>query len=269
MRVFVAAGILALVGASGACAALDGLGDYQECVNTCADTSAGSNDADSHVVLPTESGESTDDSAAPVEEETPPPADDEAGGGGDANFNDVSTPRDAEADAPGHVVEAGPDAPFDSGMEAAPPPMTGATCGPKGTSVRCYANQTCCANLSAQTNACASSCPSNASLSCATASDCPSSTPICCANVTFTADSQNDPPPKCAVTTFTATCASSCLDVPPASCTLLDGTIRLCTHDADCASDPLSPQCWNYNNAPESWCTSQAAGQAGGGVHQP
>jgi hypothetical protein len=71
------------------------------------------------------------------------------------------------------------------------------------------------------------------------------------------------------VTMFTAACAGSCLDVPPSSCTLLDGTIRLCTHDADCASDPLSPQCWNYNNAPESWCTSQAAGQGGGGVHQP
>jgi hypothetical protein len=72
----------------------------------------------------------------------------------------------------------------------------------------------------------------------------------------------------CVATQFSAACAATCADVPPSSgCTFI-GTVRLCTHDADCQSDGLSNQCWNYNNAPESWCTNATAGSLGGGVHQ-
>jgi hypothetical protein len=60
--------------------------------------------------------------------------------------------------------------------------------------------------------------------------------------------------------------------VAPTSCAFI-GTVRLCAHDADCQSDAVNPlaggQCWNFNGAPESWCTSLAVGTAGGGVHVP
>jgi hypothetical protein len=223
----------------------------------------------SSVQTPLDSGETLEDSTMPPAEAAP--TDDEAGSV-DANLNDVSYPPhdSGGADAPPPPAEAGIDA--TPPMDAGPPPMTGATCGPKGTSMRCRTGQTCCANLAAQTNACATTCPSNASLSCATASDCPSSAAICCAQASFTIDSAGDLPPKCAVAAFSASCASSCNDVAPTSCTYI-GMIRLCSHDADCQSDSTNGlaggQCWNFNGAPESWCTSAAVGNTGGGVHLP
>jgi hypothetical protein len=275
MRLFVAAGFLALAGASGACAALDGLADYRECAGACVDTNTNGEPGDgSSVQTPLDSGEMLDDGTAPPAEAAP--TDDETGGGSDANLNDVSSPPhdSGGADAPPPPAEAGIDAGFDAKppMESGPPPMTGATCGPRGTGTRCSTGQTCCANLAANTNACATSCPANASLSCATASDCPSSAAICCAQATFTIDSAGDLPPKCAVAAFSASCASSCNDVAPTSCTYI-GTIRLCSHDADCQSDSANGlaggQCWNFNSAPESWCTSAAVGTTGGGMHLP
>jgi hypothetical protein len=172
------------------------------------------------------------------------------------------------------VPGPGPDSgTSDAGSDAGP---AGPTCGPKGTSFQCNSNQVCCANLSTQTNACAATCAANASLSCTTASDCPQSTPICCAQATSTPDSKNDPSPKCTTTALSASCASTCNDSPPAAGCTFTGTIRLCSHDTDCQSDTANPlalglanQCWNYNGAPESWCTNAAAGNGGGGVHQP
>jgi hypothetical protein len=271
MRLALTAGFFAMAGALGACALLSGLADYRECVGDCADTTSNPTDG-TRVEVPMESGNSLDDGpslpegASELEDVGAPP---------EAGFVDVTLPVDAGSDAPAPPFDAQTDG-SDAGVDTGPPPPPGATCGPKGTTVRCTASQICCANLSAQTNACAATCAMNASLSCATASDCPSSAPICCAQATFTIDSKNDPPPVCAVAAFSAACAKTCTDSPPANgCTFI-GTLRLCSHDTDCASDTANPlgtglanQCWNYNGAPESWCTSAAVGSVGGGVHQP
>jgi hypothetical protein len=203
-----------------------------------------------------------------------PSGPEDAGGPGEAGVINLTSPIDSGSDAPAPPPDAGTDG-FDGGSDtgSAPP---GATCGPKGTTVRCTANQICCANLSQQTNACAATCAMNASLSCATASDCPSSAPICCAQAALTPDSKNDPSPRCAETGFSAACVTTCNDLPPSSGCTFTGTLRLCSHDMDCTSDTADPQgaglanqCWNYNNAPESWCTSATVGSVGGGVHQP
>jgi hypothetical protein len=263
--------VAVFLGSASGCAALSGLGNYEECTEDCVGAGAQTDDGPT-TDLTRDSGESVADDANPVGDETPAETG-EPNPPDDANVNDASSSSEAESDAR-ETPDTGVVTPFDAGAEAEasspPPPPTGPTCGPRGTSNRCTSNQVCCANLTGQTNACssASGCGSTTTLSCATASDCPSSAAICCAAVILTPDAQNDLPPKCAVTSFSASCASACADTPPASCSYL-GNVRLCSHDADCQSDLLSNQCWNYNNAPESWCTSQAAGQGGGGVHQP
>jgi hypothetical protein len=274
-----------LAGTTGACAALSGLTDYQECAGDCAGAIA---DDASSAETPTDSGDLAEVSTTPPDEGSP--QEEEASLSADGNFVDVagfdsawdapaqppeagSPGLDAGNDAGGDAAsDAGRDASIDAASEVGPPP---ATCGPKGTTSRCYANQVCCANLAAQTNACAATCAANESLSCTTASDCPQSTPICCAQATFTPDSNGDPSPKCTATAFSAVCASTCNDSPPATGCSFVGTIRLCTHDTDCQSDTSNPvggqanQCWNYNSAPESWCTNATLGGVGGGVHQP
>jgi hypothetical protein len=277
MRLAPAAGFVVLVGASGACAALSGLADYHECTGDCADASADSTDA--RVQVPADAGDSVEDQGAPVDES--PLEGEDATSPADGGFADVALPTDAEPDGPAAPIDAGTtglDAGglgSDAGNDASPPGL-GPTCGPKGTTIRCTAGQICCANLSAQTNACTATCASNASLSCSTASDCPASTPICCAQATLAPDSKNDPPPQCAAKAFSASCAATCNDSPPANGCTFTGTIRLCSHDTDCQSDTANPlgtgaanQCWNYNGAPESWCTSATVGNVGGGVHQP
>jgi hypothetical protein len=269
MRLLAAAGFLALAGASGACAALDGLTDYQECTSGCVGTKVDSNDS-STLEMPMDSGGPAEESATPTSDDSTPP-DDEAGGAVDANLNDVSPALDSGMDAPSPPDEASVMMGGDAGQDAGPPPPTGTSCGPRGTTTHCSGSQVCCATLTSQTNACASTCASNATLMCSTTSDCPASKPICCGQATFAVDSMIDPPPKCAVAAFTASCASTCNDAPPTSCTFA-GTLRLCSHDTDCASDSnalAGTQCWNFNNAPESWCTSATVGGLGGGIHQP
>jgi hypothetical protein len=270
MRLALAAGFIALAGAIEACAVLAGLTDYRECVGDCVDATPNPIDA-TRVEPPIESGTLMDDGPSLVDVPFVP---EETGVPAEAGFIDVTLPADSGSDAPAPPFDAGGNG-FDAGSDTGSGPP-GATCGPKGTTVRCAANQICCANLSNQTNACAATCAMNASLSCATASDCPSSAPICCAQATFTIDSKNDPPPRCAVTAFSAACATTCNDLPPANGCTFSGTLRLCSHDTDCASDIANPlgtglanQCWNYNAAPESWCTSAYVGGVGGGVHQP
>ncbi len=222
------------------------------------------------VEVPIDGGSREEDLAEP---------DREASGGDDAggpveDVGDAVPSVDSGVDAP-PPLEAGTGG-VDAGNEAGPPPASGPTCGPRGTTMKCDASQVCCANPAAQTNACAATCAMNATLSCMTASDCPSSAPICCAHAAFTPDSKNDPPPVCLATAFSASCAATCNDSPPASGCTFSGTVRLCGHDADCKSDTANPlgagsanQCWNYNGAPESWCTSSTVGNVGGGVHQP
>src|ERR1019366_9658425 len=107
MRLFVAAGFLALAGASGACAALDVLAYYRECAGACVDTNTNGEPGDgSSVQTPSDSGETLEDGTAPPAEAAP--TDDESGGGGGANLGDVSYP------------------PHDSGGADPPPPPAGA-----------------------------------------------------------------------------------------------------------------------------------------------
>jgi hypothetical protein len=293
MRLIEAAWFMALAGGGGACAALSGLTNYQECAGECADVVTGTSDGSS--VEPIDSGNSVEDSTTPAEEVS---SQGEEGSGPDAAVADAFVPLDSGSDAPVRSLEAGShgpdassdsgfdawfdagfdagtDAGFDAGIDTGPPPMTGPTCGPEGTTARCYAGQVCCADLVAQTNACAATCAANAWLSCTTASDCPQSAPICCAQATFTSDSKNDPSPMCVATQLIASCAATCDDSPPANGCTFGGTIRLCSHGADCQSDTADPlgtglanQCWNYNSAPESWCTNATVGDLGGGVRQ-
>jgi hypothetical protein len=276
MRFLATVGFVALVSTMGACAALSGLGDYEQCAVSCGEASSGegasSPDASMH---PRDASAGRDaprsvDTGVPGEE----PSSVEASSGEETSApesgevgpmpSDATTPEGAPADV--------------APVEAAPPPDAGigSTCGPKGTTTRCNASQVCCANLAAQTNTCAATCAMNATLTCQLPSDCPGSAPLCCAHVTFTTDSNNDPSPKCAATAFSAACAASCNDLPPANGCTFTGIIRLCKHDGDCMSDTSNAggygqdnQCWNYNGAPESWCTNATVGMFGGGVHQP
>lgn len=285
MRLSEAAWFVTLAGAAGACAALSGLTNYQECERECADVTTATIDGSS--VGSIDSGNSVEDSAAPAEESSRQGQDVR---GPDADFADALVPLDSGSDSIARSFDsgsqgldsgsdaefdAGKDAWFDAGTDAGPPTMTGATCGPRGATSRCNADQVCCANLAAQTNACAATCAANASLSCTTASDCPQSAPICCAQATLTPDSKNDPSPQCVATAFSASCTVTCNDNPPANGCTFSGTIRLCVHGADCQTDTADPlgaglanQCWNYNGAPESWCTNATVGALGGGVQQ-
>ena len=186
------------------------------------------------------------------DQSSPPPVD-----GGVA---DVSAPRDA-----------GPDvaAPIDAGV--------GPSCGPLANRVRCSGSQVCCATFASQSNSCSApaSCSSGATLACSTASDCPSSAPICCGQMTTVPDALGELPPKCTATMLAASCAASCNDLPPSDGTTCKyppvgvGTIRLCSHDADCTSDPatIGGGCYNFNSAPVSWCSTATAGVEG--THQP
>jgi|HubBroStandDraft_6_1064221.scaffolds.fasta_scaffold252531_1 hypothetical protein len=265
--------------ASGACAALSGLSEYRECSDDCSDGDTNPRDGAQ---------------GAPAEAST---SYGEAGGGQPVDVGDVAAfppdsasedeepadawttneGMDAAADAGADeatdaAIGVGTDAATDAGAATGPPPSTGATCGPLGTTVRCNADQVCCANLSAQTNSCVapSSCSSNASLSCTTASDCPASAPICCAHVTLTGGTA----PACTASAYYASCESTCSDNPPADGCIFTGIVRLCSHDSDCRSDTANPlnlgvanECWNYNSDPESFCTSAVVGESSGGVH--
>jgi hypothetical protein len=271
------AGAAAFLAIAASCAAVDGLNDYEECSGACAENGGGSSGGGDGT------GPATGDGAMAMGSATPPPGDDAAG---ETPPGEPSTPpgqedEDASASTPDAGSTRAPvDATADAGLVDAPveeeaeasSPGTGPTCGPRGATTRCNASQVCCGNLAAQTNACAASCPAGATLSCLTASDCSGSAPICCAQVVLAIDSAGDLPPKCLATQFSASCASACADMAPTSCTYL-GNVRLCSHDADCAADSANPlaggQCWNFNDAPQSWCTSAAVGGAGGGVHLP
>src|SRR5580704_6511447 len=130
------------LGTASGCSALTGLGDYEDCTQDCVDVGTASDDGP--VIETThDSGGSAADDASPAGDETsvetgePPPPD-------DANGGDVSSSPDTGSDARATTEDAGVDAPFDAGTEAeasAPPPATGPTCGPKGTSNRCTSNQ--------------------------------------------------------------------------------------------------------------------------------
>ena len=272
MQSFGAAGLALVVLVSASCAVISGLSPYSECDNCEATSKSQSTVYDSSTPPPGE-----DAIATPVEPVEPVDANvgapDEGSSPGDSGA-DTWGPADAQADMASPPLDAGPDSPapvIDSG------PVTIPSCGPLASRSKCSANQVCCANLSAQTNACssASSCAANATLACSTASDCPSSTPICCAKLSLVADALNDLPPKCTATGLSASCASSCNDSPPADATMCKyppaggtGLVRLCSHDTDCTSDTANPSCYNFNSAPVSWCINALVSGLEG-VHEP
>jgi hypothetical protein len=275
VRFFGAAGCAVLAVASASCAAVAGLGDYSECTDDCEGESRSPSKLLDASQVPDEpvvdAAATTDDLSAPSDDAA------EEGQGSappDAELEASPAPVDAHADVASSPVDAAPDsvAPVvDSG------PGAGPSCGPLASRSRCNGNQVCCANLAAQTNTCSApaSCASNATLACATASDCPASAPICCAQMTLAPDALNDLPPKCTATGLTASCAASCSDNPPSDPTTCKyppsgtGTVRLCSHDADCTSDTavIGGGCYNFNGAPVSWCSTSLAGVEG--THQP
>ncbi len=281
MRFSGAAGLTALTLVGASCAAISGLDGYGVCTDNCDETSRGpSSVADAEVgadapAIPDETTvEDSYVSSGDVTEGLP----DEGTEAVDTGLADVGAPP---ADA--HPGDATPPPVVDSGVDSTAPvvdagvPGQGPTCGPLSSRTRCSSNQVCCANLAAQTNACtaSASCASIATLQCATASDCPSSTPICCAQMTLVADATMDLPPKCTATRLSASCASSCNDVPPSDGTNCKypstgtGTVRLCSHNADCTSDTAAAGggCYNFNGAPISWCSPLPAGLEG--IAQP
>jgi hypothetical protein len=278
MRLSSAARGVALAIASGACGSLSGLSEYRECPNDCSEIDANTFDGPRSTTAdgsPSDSEEeegegqnidaayppdSTSGDEEPVDAWTADAATDAETGAGDDSATDAAT---------GAAADAATDGAVDAGV----PPSTGATCGPKGTAVRCNASQICCGDLSAETNSCTapSGCSSNASLSCAKASDCPGAAPICCAHVTLSGGTA----PACTASAYYASCAATCKDNPPANGCTFNGIVRLCSSDSDCQSDTANPlglgaanECWNYNNTPESFCTSAVVGQNSGGVHQ-
>lgn len=271
-----AAGFAILAGAMASCAALSGLQDYSACTENCDGTSRGP-----ATVQDASTGTSPDTDASMTTEDASPPVEDVS----EARPGDASNPADATGDqsssppVDGAVADvsapqdAGPDviAPVDSGGGVGP------SCGPLASRTHCSDTQVCCASLATQSNSCSAkaSCSSSATLACSTASDCPSSAPICCGQMTLVPDALGDLPPKCTATMLAASCAASCNNLPPSDATTCKyppvgvGTIRLCSHDADCTSNlaTLGGGCYNFNSAPVSWCSTLAAGAEG--VHQP
>jgi hypothetical protein len=277
VRFFGAAGCAVLALASASCAALAGLGDYSECTDDCEDASRSPSKLLDASQVPDEpvvedAPATPDDISAPSDD-----ADQEGDGSvaRDAELEASPTPLDAHSDVASPPVDAAPDS-VAPGVDSGPP-GAGPTCGTLASRSRCNGNQVCCASLAAQTNACTTpaSCASNATLACATASDCPASAPFCCGRMTLVPDAQNDLPPKCTATGLSASCAASCTDNPPADATTCKyppsgtGTVRLCSHDADCTSDIAlaGAGCYNFNGAPVSWCSTSLAGVEG--THQP
>jgi len=270
MRLAAMVGLGGFVATMGACAALSGLGDYEECAGTCDDAAPQPPDSSTgrDVLVPPqgETGAMTMDVVSPPEGDSMSPVPDAEDEGADGESADVSTPVEAGPD-----VVSPPPPPVDAGNDAdavASPPDAGlgATCGARGTSNRCTGSQICCADLSTQTNACTtSSCNSDATIGCAVPSDCSGSTPLCCAHMTLGGTF-----PTCKVSLFSSSCAATCADSPPMDlCVYNNGIIRLCAHDKDCNSDSAKPSCYNFQNAPESWCTTTAIGGAAGATHEP
>jgi hypothetical protein len=275
VRFLGAAGCAILAVASASCAGLAGLGDYSECTDDCEGTSR----SPSKLL---DASQAPDEPAA----DAPAPTDDLSAPSDDANEDrDGSVVPDAELEASSAPLDAHSDVaspPMDAAPDSVAPvvdsgPGAGPSCGSLASRSRCNGNQVCCANPAAQTNTCtaSASCASNATLACETASDCPASAPICCAQMTLVPDAQNDLPPKCTATGLAASCAASCSDNPPSDPTTCKyppsgtGTVRLCSHDADCTSDPavIGGGCYNFNGAPVAWCSTSLAGVEG--THQP
>jgi hypothetical protein len=272
VRALGVAGFAIVTAVSASCASLSGIDDYSLCSDNCLGTSKGP--ATVHDDGSTSTEPPGVDAATGDDAPTEPPED-----ASEMRAVEASSPLDTGlADSMPSLVdaqvadvapppEAGPDAvaPVDAGV--------GPSCGPLASRIRCAGNQVCCANVSAQTNACSApgSCGSNATLTCSTASDCPSSAPICCGQLALVADAMGDLPPKCTATTLAASCAASCNDLPPSDATNCKypssgtGTIRLCSHDTDCSSDlaTVGGGCYNFNGAPVSWCATFAAGGEG------
>ncbi len=257
-------GLGALVATAGACVALSGIGDYGTCTDTCDDAAPTAPMHDVSIpdvkAAPDDTSSSSMDVSVPTEEVSEPPPPSEAG-------PDDAAPEDADVSVP--PMDSSPDVarpPVDSGSDAdaAKDAGLGSTCGPLGTSNHCGGSQVCCANLSTQMNACAASCNANATIGCTVPTDCPSSAPICCAHMTL-----GGTYPACTVSLFSSTCASTCADAPPADlCLFTNGIIRLCAHDKDCMSDTANMACYQFEGAPEAWCTTMAIGGAASGVPQ-
>jgi hypothetical protein len=278
VRFFGAAGFVVLTAAGASCAAVSGLDDYGTCTGDCAGgPSSPTTTLDASTTADTSTSPTTPDASTSPEDGAAASGDagegqpDEGSELGDAGIDGpgVAPPADAHTeDVASPPVDAGPDAApvVDAGG-------VGPVCGPLSLRAPCSKNQVCCANLVTQTNACSApaSCASNATLSCSTAADCPGSAPICCAQMTLAPDLFNDPPPKCTVSSISASCAASCSDNPPSDPTTCKyppsgtGTVRLCSHAADCASDTalLGVGCYNFNGAPVSWCSTGVAGLEG------
>jgi hypothetical protein len=277
VRFFGAAGFVVLTAAGASCAAVSGLDDYGTCTGDCAGGSSSSTTAPDASTNPDSSSPATSDASTSDEDGAAASGDasegqpDEGSELGDAGIDGpgVAPPADAQTeDVASPPVDAGPDASpvVDAGG-------VGPVCGPLLLRAACSNSQVCCANLATQTNACSApaSCASNVTLSCSTAADCPGSAPICCARMTLGPDALNDLPPKCMLTSLSASCATSCSDSPPSDPTTCKypssgtGIIRLCSHAADCASDTalLGVGCYNFNGAPVSWCSTSLAGVEG------
>ncbi len=259
-------GVGALLATNGACAALSGLGDYEECSGTCEDATPLPSDASlgrDGQVRRDATGTTADVSSPPEEVSMLPPPPDAEGEDVEAEAGDVMQPE-----AGPDVVEPPPvDGGGDADAVAAPPDAgLGATCGPKGTTNRCTGSQVCCADLSTRTNTCqSSSCPTDATIGCAVPTDCPGSAAICCANLTLAGGTL----PNCTVSAFSASCKATCADNAPAAGCTFTGIVRLCAHDKDCTGDSNGMMCYNFESAPESWCTTMAIGELGGGTHVP
>jgi hypothetical protein len=245
----------ALAACAGACAALSGLDAYHDCAEPC--------EADDGMAhgrpVSEEATTAPDDAASPGQDVSTP----WTSGHGDAGDEEV-------ADGPLPLTDSGPDVALpdalsdaEAGVEASLPDAgVGPTCGPLGTLTRCTEAQVCCANPSNETNSCAATCATDATLRCSVPSDCPAAAPLCCAHLSLTGSL-----PPCTATSFSSVCAATCADNPPTSCSFT-GTIRLCAHDSDCTSDSANPLCYNFNNAPTSWCTTSSTASLASGKEQ-
>ncbi len=136
-------------------------------------------------------------------------------------------------------------------LATAGPDFSGISCGTN----TCTGGQLCCATQVGQTLSyeCATSCADGGSitLACDDPSQC-NSGQFCCGTVMLGAGT----PPNCSIM-GSSMCTGTCNSSLPTGCPDT-GTVKLCHHAADCASDTQNPNCceFSFNGNNISFCAS-------------
>lgn len=117
----------------------------------------------------------------------------------------------------------------------------------------CAAGTVCCAipdgGVSLQ---CLAQCPNGgAPIACESPAGCGGSTPACCGTIVVSGGQ----PPNCSVSSVSAACTATCMDMVTFSCMGTD-TVHFCSKTADCATDGTNTSCCLFAQAPQPFCVN-------------